>query len=166
MAAGGHQGPRQKVSLRLEGTADKVSKEGMPERIAASEPGVPDRLDCVRFFPRNYMGKISVIERGVDHLDLLVISHHHLDHYGGADGVIRAFPPRLFLATDIDSALVRYERHRPRMGSRVQSGPAVSPTPHAPCPIRHWPRKVSSPRRPNYWLPIFGRDFCSSSIGT
>jgi hypothetical protein len=57
-------------------------------------------------------------------------------------------------------------RHRPRRGSRVQSGPAVSPPPHAPGPIRHWPRNFPSPCRPSYWPPIFGRDFCSSSIGT
>src|SRR5262249_10347934 len=38
-------------------------------------------------------------DRGVDHLDLLVVSHHHADHYGGAAEVIRAFPPRVFLAS-------------------------------------------------------------------
>ena len=38
-AAGGHRGPRQKVASRLGGTADKVSKEGTPERSAAREPG-------------------------------------------------------------------------------------------------------------------------------
>ena len=35
---------------------------------------------------------------GVDHLDLLVISHRHIDHYGGADDVVKAFPPKVFLA--------------------------------------------------------------------
>ena len=39
IAAGGHRGPRQKVASRLGGIADKVSKEGTPERIAVSEPG-------------------------------------------------------------------------------------------------------------------------------
>ena len=38
-AAGGHRGPRQEVASRLGGTADKVSKEGTPERSAAREPG-------------------------------------------------------------------------------------------------------------------------------
>lgn len=38
-------------------------------------------------------------ERGVKSLDLVVVSHHHSDHYGGTAAVIRAFPPRYFLAT-------------------------------------------------------------------
>ena len=48
--------------------------------------------------------------RGVDHLDLLAISHHHVDHYGRAADVIRAFPPRLFLASDIAHTTPSYLR--------------------------------------------------------
>ncbi len=36
-------------------------------------------------------------ERGVKSIDLVVVSHHHADHYGGMDAVIRAFHPRIFL---------------------------------------------------------------------
>jgi len=36
-------------------------------------------------------------ERGVKAIDLVVVSHHHADHYGGMDDVIRAFHPRVFL---------------------------------------------------------------------
>src|SRR4051794_14051710 len=36
--------------------------------------------------------------RGVTGLDLVAISHHHTDHYGGMDDVIKAFGPRVFLA--------------------------------------------------------------------
>ena len=39
--------------------------------------------------------------RGVESLDLVVVSHHHSDHYGGMLEVVRAFHPRLFL--DVDS---------------------------------------------------------------
>ena len=39
-------------------------------------------------------------ERGLTSLDLLAISHHHQDHYGGAEAVVRAFRPRAFLASD------------------------------------------------------------------
>src|SRR5258706_510170 len=39
-------------------------------------------------------------EQGVTALDLVVVSHHHGDHYGGMSAAIRAFPPRLFLATN------------------------------------------------------------------
>src|SRR3954467_13549460 len=35
---------------------------------------------------------------GVTSLDLVVVSHHHSDHYGGMAEVIRNCPPRLFLA--------------------------------------------------------------------
>jgi competence protein ComEC len=37
--------------------------------------------------------------RGVTSIDLVVVSHHHADHFGGMDAVIRAYQPRLFLAT-------------------------------------------------------------------
>ena len=47
-------------------------------------------------------------ERGVRAIDLLVISHHHLDHYGGADDVIRNFPVTYFLATDSSHTTKRY----------------------------------------------------------
>jgi competence protein ComEC len=36
--------------------------------------------------------------RGVTAIDLVVVSHHHLDHYGGMDDVIKAFAPRVYLA--------------------------------------------------------------------
>jgi competence protein ComEC len=36
---------------------------------------------------------------GVTSVDLVAVSHHHADHYGGMDDVIRAFHPRFFLAT-------------------------------------------------------------------
>jgi beta-lactamase superfamily II metal-dependent hydrolase len=39
-------------------------------------------------------------ERGVDQLDMVVVTHHHTDHYGGMDDVIRAFKPRLFVASN------------------------------------------------------------------
>lgn len=38
-------------------------------------------------------------EQGVRTLDLVVVSHHHADHYGGMDEVIRTFHPRVFLAS-------------------------------------------------------------------
>jgi beta-lactamase superfamily II metal-dependent hydrolase len=37
--------------------------------------------------------------RGIKSLDLLVVSHHHHDHFGGMAAVIREFRPRVFLAS-------------------------------------------------------------------
>ncbi|HEY2157225.1 MAG TPA: helix-hairpin-helix domain-containing protein [Isosphaeraceae bacterium] len=39
-------------------------------------------------------------KQGVSSLDLLVLSHHHADHYGGMAEVVKAFHPRVFLATN------------------------------------------------------------------
>lgn len=38
--------------------------------------------------------------RGIETLDLVVVSHHHIDHYGGMAAVVRAFHPRAFLDAD------------------------------------------------------------------
>ena len=37
--------------------------------------------------------------RGVTAIDMVVVTHHHADHYGGMEAVVREFRPRLFLAT-------------------------------------------------------------------
>jgi beta-lactamase superfamily II metal-dependent hydrolase len=39
-------------------------------------------------------------DRGINRLDLVVVSHHHIDHYGGMKEVIREFRPRVFLDAD------------------------------------------------------------------
>ncbi len=38
--------------------------------------------------------------RGVTSIDMVTVSHHHADHYGGMEAVIREFRPRLFLSTN------------------------------------------------------------------
>jgi len=43
---------------------------------------------------------LAVLKRkGITSLDLVAISHHHSDHYGGMDAVVRALKPRYFLAS-------------------------------------------------------------------
>lgn len=37
--------------------------------------------------------------KGITSIDLVIVSHHHSDHYGGMDQVVREFKPRYFLAT-------------------------------------------------------------------
>lgn len=39
-------------------------------------------------------------QRGVESIDMVVVTHHHLDHHGGMESVIREYHPRYFLATD------------------------------------------------------------------
>lgn len=42
----------------------------------------------------------SLLRReGVRSLDLVIVSHHHADHYSGMEDVLREFPPRVFLAS-------------------------------------------------------------------
>ena len=64
-------------------------------------------------FVRSAEGKTALIDagpsnavvgmlkrRGVRSLDMVAVSHHHADHYGGMEAVIREFEPRLFLTTN------------------------------------------------------------------
>ncbi len=45
-------------------------------------------------------GALNALKRaGVQRLDIVALSHHHSDHYGGMDEVIRAMKPRYFLAS-------------------------------------------------------------------
>jgi beta-lactamase superfamily II metal-dependent hydrolase len=45
-------------------------------------------------------GALEVFRRrGIGHIDLVAISHHHSDHYGGMEEVVRAMQPRYFLAS-------------------------------------------------------------------
>jgi beta-lactamase superfamily II metal-dependent hydrolase len=46
--------------------------------------------------------------RGLKSLDLIVVSHHHADHYGGMAAVIREFRPRVFLASGSSHTTPRY----------------------------------------------------------
>jgi competence protein ComEC len=46
-------------------------------------------------------GALNVLRsKGIARLDLVAISHHHSDHYGGMAEVVRALKPRYFVATN------------------------------------------------------------------
>jgi beta-lactamase superfamily II metal-dependent hydrolase len=56
-------------------------------------------------------GAIRVLKRvGVTHLDLVAISHHHSDHYGGMEEVVRELKPRYFLASNSGHSTRTYLR--------------------------------------------------------
>jgi beta-lactamase superfamily II metal-dependent hydrolase len=48
--------------------------------------------------------------KGIKSLDLVAISHHHSDHYGGMDAVVRALKPRYFLASQSGHSTTLYLR--------------------------------------------------------
>ncbi|WP_240911426.1 ComEC/Rec2 family competence protein [Paludisphaera soli] len=46
-------------------------------------------------------GAVQALRRkGIESIDLVVVTHHHLDHHGGMEAVIREFRPKYFLATN------------------------------------------------------------------
>jgi competence protein ComEC len=72
---------------------------------------------------RSPEGKIALIDagpskdvvallksRGITSIDMVAVSHHHADHYGGMEAVIREFRPQLFLATNSSYTTPHYLR--------------------------------------------------------
>jgi beta-lactamase superfamily II metal-dependent hydrolase len=56
-------------------------------------------------------GAIRALKRmGVSHLDMVAISHHHSDHYGGMEEVVRELKPRYFLASSSGHSTRTYLR--------------------------------------------------------
>jgi beta-lactamase superfamily II metal-dependent hydrolase len=56
-------------------------------------------------------GAIRVLkQKGITRLDLVAISHHHSDHYGGMEEVVRVLKPRYFLASNSHHATRTYLR--------------------------------------------------------
>ena len=79
---------------------------GQGDSILIRSPGGQDGTDRCRTVQRHRAELLK--QRGVNSIDLVVVSHHHADHYGGMDDVIRAFKPRVFLATDSSHTTPNY----------------------------------------------------------
>jgi len=46
-------------------------------------------------------GAVQALRRkGIDAVDIVVVTHHHLDHHGGMEAVVREFRPKYYLATN------------------------------------------------------------------
>lgn len=102
--------------LSLAGAPTARAQWSWPWPSAGGKPVVVEVLDVGQgdsILIRSPEGKTALIDagptkdgalrvlrsKGVDHLDLVAISHHHSDHYGGMDEVVRALHPRYFLAS-------------------------------------------------------------------
>ena len=64
--------------------------------------------------------------RGVTAIDLLVVSHHHADHYGGMAEVVKQFRPRVFLATNSPHTTSSYHLHEAAAGGRPSDSGILS----------------------------------------
>jgi len=49
--------------------------------------------------PTRYTALRALKRKGITSLDMVAISHHHSDHYGGMEEVVKAMKPRYFLAS-------------------------------------------------------------------
>jgi beta-lactamase superfamily II metal-dependent hydrolase len=49
-------------------------------------------------------------DRDVDHIDLVVASHHHADHIGGMTSVIKEYKPKVFLDSGSSHTTATYKR--------------------------------------------------------
>jgi competence protein ComEC len=49
--------------------------------------------------PTRHAAATALKRAGITSLDLVAISHHHSDHYGGMDEVVKAMKPRYFVAS-------------------------------------------------------------------
>jgi beta-lactamase superfamily II metal-dependent hydrolase len=70
------------------GQGDSILIHSPEDKTALVDAG-PTKEGAVRTLKR----------RGIKSIDLVIVSHHHSDHYGGMDQVIRSFHPSYFVAT-------------------------------------------------------------------
>jgi competence protein ComEC len=68
-------------------------------------------------------------ERGIESIDLVVVSHHHQDHYGGMAAVVREFHPRVFLDADSPHVTTNYlallRRVKEEKLTAIRAGPSA-----------------------------------------
>ena len=87
--------------------------------------------------------------RGITSLDLVVLTHHHQDHYGGMEEVIRRFRPRVFLDNGSSHTTPHYLRlHRAGPRSGDHDHPAHRPPPPDRAGLGHPDGLAEGPREP------------------
>jgi competence protein ComEC len=136
-----HAGPF--VALVLALVAPAWGQERGPVRgTAVAEVSILDVGQGDAILIRSPEGKAALIDagqskdvvpllrsRGVTALDLVAVSHHHLDHYGGMDDVIKAFAPRVYLANPAGQATPQYLKLLELVRDRDMQAIAPTPTP-------------------------------------
>jgi competence protein ComEC len=70
---------------------------GQGDSILIRSPGGKTAL--VDAGPSRDAATRALKRKGIESLDIVILSHHHSDHYGGMDQVIRNFKPKYFMAT-------------------------------------------------------------------
>ena len=92
-------------------------------------------------------------ERGIESIDLAVVSHHHQDHYGGMAAVIRAYRPRVFLDADSPHVTSNYlallELVKARGITAIRAGPARRKIALGSVQLTVFPEGPSDPRNEN-----------------
>lgn len=111
------------VLLAATATSAQIFKRGTPKGDDAPIVEVLDVGQGDSILIRAPEGKVALIdagpsrdvvrvlkERGVTSIDIVFLSHHHSDHYGGMDDVITTFHPKYFVATDSSHTTSAYLR--------------------------------------------------------
>jgi competence protein ComEC len=92
-------------------------------------------------------------DRGIKQLDLVVVSHHHADHYCGMKEVIRQFRPRLFLDTDSPHVTANYltllEVVQKAGITAIRAGPAARKIELGSITLTVFPQAPSNPKEEN-----------------
>lgn len=91
--------PRMTIEFLDVGQGDSILIRSPEGKTALVDAG-PTRDAAAKWLDR----------KGVDRVDLVVLTHHHLDHHGGMETVVRDFRPRYFLVTDSAHATQSYLR--------------------------------------------------------
>jgi beta-lactamase superfamily II metal-dependent hydrolase len=97
-----------------------------PVIAASSDPATVHLLDVGQgdaILIRSPEGKVALIDAGpsknivkllqdqrVTSIDLVVVSHHHADHIGGMDDVIKTFKPKVYLDSGSSHTSATYKR--------------------------------------------------------
>ena len=86
----------QRPSSRRSGVATvEILDVGQGDSILVRSP--EGKTALIDAGPHHEQAANLLRARGVSSLDLIVLTHHHQDHYGGMEAVVRRFKPRVFL---------------------------------------------------------------------